>query len=46
MGPKIEACVEFVDQVGGVAVITSPGQLRAAIDGTAGTRIVPDGADA
>jgi carbamate kinase len=45
MGPKIEACVEFVDQVGGVAVITSPGQLRAAIDGTAGTRIVPDGTD-
>ncbi len=40
MGPKIEACLEFVEETGGLAVISSPEQLGEAIRGAAGTRIV------
>jgi carbamate kinase len=41
MGPKIEAAIEFVGAGGREAVITSLPRLRAALDGRAGTRIVP-----
>jgi len=46
MGPKVEACVEFAEATGGVALITSPEHLAAAREGRAGTRIArefPDG---
>lgn len=42
MGPKIAACVEFVEETGGEALITSPENLCAAIEGREGTRILPD----
>jgi carbamate kinase len=42
MQPKIEACVWFVEKAGGRAIITSPDQMEAALDGRAGTAIVPD----
>ena len=41
MFPKIEACVQFVTQSGGEALITCPEALSAALDGRAGTRLVP-----
>jgi carbamate kinase len=42
MQPKIEACIWFVEAAGGRAVITSPDLMEAALDGRAGTAIVPD----
>jgi carbamate kinase len=39
MRPKIEACIHFLEQRGGEAVITSPPLLTAALEGRAGTRI-------
>jgi len=42
MQPKIEACIGYLEQVGGRAIITSPDQMEAALDGRAGTAIVPD----
>ena len=39
MRPKIEACVHFIQQNGGTAVITDPAHLSTALDGSAGTRI-------
>ena len=39
MGPKVEAAVEFVENGGAEAVITSLARLREALGGTAGTRI-------
>jgi carbamate kinase len=41
MGPKIEAAVEFVEGGGREAIITSPPSVGAALDGRAGTRVVP-----
>jgi carbamate kinase len=41
MGPKVEACVRFTEGGGREALITSLERIRAAIDGHAGTRIVP-----
>jgi carbamate kinase len=41
MGPKVEACLRFVDG-GGEAVIASLTELGAALAGDAGTHIVPD----
>lgn len=41
MGPKVEAVVRFVSATGGVGVITSIERGGAALDGRAGTRIVP-----
>jgi carbamate kinase len=41
MGPKIESATRFVAG-GGSAVITTPGRLRAAVDGEDGTWVVPD----
>jgi len=40
MGPKVEAALRFVDAGGGQAIVTSPDQLIAAIEGREGTRIV------
>ena len=40
MGPKVEACVRFVEGGGREAIITSLDRVRAAIDGVAGTRVV------
>jgi len=39
MGPKVEACVEFVRATGGEALITSAAALGDALAGNAGTRI-------
>jgi carbamate kinase len=41
IGPKIQAAVEFVAAGGREAIITSLPALRAALDGRAGTRVVP-----
>jgi carbamate kinase len=40
MGPKVEACVEFVERGGDEAVIASVAAASAALAGAAGTRIV------
>jgi carbamate kinase len=45
MGPKVEACIEFVEATGGLAVITSPERLAAALQGKTGTRIATEFAD-
>lgn len=42
MQPKIEASVWYLEAVGGRVVITSPELMEAALDGRAGTAIVPD----
>jgi carbamate kinase len=42
MQPKIEACIWFLERVGGRAIITSPEHMEAALEGRAGTEIVPD----
>jgi carbamate kinase len=42
MGRKIQAAIEFVRGGGREVVITSPGRVREALEGTAGTRIVGD----
>lgn len=39
MGPKIEACIQFVKQGGNEALITSPEQIAEALAGRAGTRL-------
>ena len=41
MGPKVEAVVEFVEKTGKPAVIASLAEAGAAVEGRAGTRIVP-----
>jgi len=43
MGPKVEACLRFVD-AGGESVIASLTEVGPALAGRAGTHIVPDGA--
>ncbi len=40
MGPKIEACMQFVEQSGQAAIITSPQSIAEALKGQAGTRIL------
>ncbi len=45
MGPKIRSVVSFLKNGGKRAIITDPENLRAAIDGNAGTWIVPDSED-
>jgi carbamate kinase len=42
MGPKIEASIAFCRKQGGTVLITSVEALTEALDGNAGTRIVPD----
>jgi carbamate kinase len=41
MGPKVEAAVQFIRHNGGRAVITSIEKIEGAVQGTAGTEIVP-----
>jgi len=41
MGPKIEAAMDFVKRGGKVVVITSLEKAQDAVDGNAGTRVVP-----
>jgi len=41
MGPKIEAALRYLRGGGGKVIITSPELLLDAIDGKAGTHIVP-----
>ncbi|RBY80794.1 carbamate kinase [Blastococcus sp. TF02A-26] len=41
MGPKVEACREFVLRTGGVAAIGALGDAAAILDGRAGTTVVP-----
>ena len=40
MLPKIQACLQFIEDGGREALITSPETLSAALAGTTGTRIV------
>jgi len=40
MLPKVEACVQFIENGGHEAVITCPEALSAALDGRTGTRVV------
>lgn len=42
MGPKIRAAIEFLESGGELVTITSFEHARSAIDGEAGTRIIPD----
>jgi carbamate kinase len=42
MGPKMESAARFVTAAGGRALITSAGRLMEAVEGDAGTWIVPD----
>lgn len=42
MQPKIEACIWYLESVGGRAIITSPDRMEAALEGRAGTEILPD----
>ncbi len=42
MQPKIEACIWYLEQAGGRAIITSPDLMEAALAGEAGTAIVID----
>jgi carbamate kinase len=43
MGPKIEACIQFLERGGQQAVITNPENLSRALNGETGTWIVPSG---
>lgn len=42
MGRKVQAAIEFVRGGGREAIVTSPGKVREALEGSAGTRIVGD----
>jgi carbamate kinase len=42
MAPKITAAARFVEDTGGVAVITDPDNVERAVNEETGTRIVPD----
>jgi carbamate kinase len=42
MGPKVESAVWFVRNGGRAAIVTSAERLNDAVDGNAGTRIIPD----
>lgn len=42
MGPKIEAAANFVEQSGGVAIITDFENVQAALEGRTGTTVIPD----
>ncbi|MDO8056824.1 MAG: carbamate kinase, partial [Candidatus Hermodarchaeota archaeon] len=42
MAPKIESVITFIENGGEHAIITSPENLAFALDGKAGTHIVPD----
>jgi carbamate kinase len=42
MGPKVESAVRFVRGGGAAAIVTCAARLNDAVEGSAGTRIVPD----
>ncbi len=42
MLPKIEACVQFIEHGGDLAIITDPPNITRALNGETGTRLVPD----
>jgi carbamate kinase len=42
MGPKIQAIIKFLEAGGKEALITNPENIEMALEGTTGTRIVPD----
>src|SRR5262245_30624063 len=42
MGPKVEAAYRFVERTGRPSAITSLGRIAEAVDGKAGTVVVPD----
>jgi len=42
MGPKVESAAQFVRETGGVAIVTCAERLLDAVQGAAGTRVVPD----
>jgi carbamate kinase len=42
MGPKIQAIIKFLEAGGKEALITNPENIERALEGTTGTRIVPD----
>jgi carbamate kinase len=42
MGPKVESAARFIREGGSAAVVTCAEQLRGAVHGCAGTRVVPD----
>ncbi len=42
MGPKVLACIRFVESTGKPAVIAKLEKVKDAIEGSAGTRIIPD----
>lgn len=41
MGPKIDACISFLERGGQLALITDPPNLSRALTGATGTRLVP-----
>lgn len=41
MGPKIDACISFLERGGQLALITNPENLSRALKGETGTRLVP-----
>ena len=45
MGPKVEAICRFVESTGGKGIITNLDNITGALAGTAGTVVVPDGAE-
>ena len=42
MGPKVEAACRFVERTGRPSAITSLGRIAEAVEGEAGTVVVPD----
>ncbi len=42
MGPKVESAARFVRETGGAAIVTCAERLLDAVQGAAGTRVVPD----
>ena len=42
MGPKVESAARFVRETGGSAIVTCAERLLDAVQGSAGTRVVPD----
>jgi carbamate kinase len=42
MGPKVLACIMFVEQGGKMGIVASLEKAIEALNGTAGTRVVPD----
>jgi len=41
MGPKIGAAIQFLEAGGKQVIITSPGLVKEALEGKAGTKIIP-----